>query len=231
MMLKHNQIAIFSQPRTGTKLLAKILKNFGYHYYGEWYANLSTVIQDDVSIRRETYLEKPLSASQSHYVNSIEYIKRYQQLLNIKKKFPRSVITIWPQAMFEFPFIVNQFIDYHWICIKRNPWDQLLSFYISSINKNFDGLHQSVSTLFKEITFRKLYWDYHTTATIQQWLIDNQVATMIDFDELVTGSSKVFGIPYDVATKDEHEQLESLVENLDQVKNWYASLELARLNN
>jgi hypothetical protein len=230
MLLAHNHIAIFSQPRTGTKLLAKILENFGYHTYGEWYANASTKIQGDTAIRREKYLPLPDIMPQRQYVNSTEFIKRYQQLSDIEKKYPRSVATIWPQSLFEFPFIITQFVNHHWVCVKRNPWDQILSFYISYKNQNFDATRISNPIIFREDIFRKMYWDYYTVDGIQQWMVSNQQATVITFDELVHGTSKVFGTTYKITSKDEHNELEQLVQNLDEVKIWFDNFEYIRTN-
>lgn len=224
MLLSNNNIIIFSHPRTGTKLLAKILEGFGYHNHGEWFSLLSARIEGDKAVRREQYIEPVLWSAEHQYIKVKEYIKRF----NSYKKFDKSVITIWPEAILEFPFLLYEFADYHWVCLRREPWETILSFYISSKNNNFDGRYVSQPITIKEEAFKKMYWDYHKTVELQDWLVKNCNATPVDFNQLIAGNSSVFGVTYPVNSKDEHAKLEPLIENLNQVKQWYNTLELKR---
>ena len=221
MLLDHNNIAIFSLPRTGTKLLANIFENFEYHNHGEWFSVLSTHIENNKVIRLKDSLPEINSMSEKQFTYLPQIIDRY----HLYKTYNKNVITIWPEYLAEFPFMLEEFKDYHWISIRRNSWDQLLSFYISSKNFNFDGIKTSVPVIFKEDAFRKIYWNYHTVSVIQDWLIKHKGATLIKFDDLISGNSKIFGKNYSVKSKDEHFELDSLVINLDQVKKWFAELE------
>ena len=225
MLLDHNNIVIFSPPRSGTKLLSKILEDAGYHAHGEWFSPRTTYIDGDKAIRRAEYLEFVVSDSEREFKNSMTHCARLKQY----KKFDKSVITIWPETLLEFPFLVEEFKDYHWACVRRNAWDQILSFYITSTNSNFDGLTQSKATTFQQGTFRKMYWNYHSACHLQDWLVENKSATLIGFDDLVTGHAKEIGPSYQVDSTDQHLDLESFVVNLAHVKNWFKNFEKIRL--
>ena len=224
-MLEHKNIVIFSPPRSGTKLLAKILENFGYFSHGEWFAPRSTKIENNKSIRINTHLEEITSLSERQFKNLKDHIYRHE----LYKKLDKNVITIWPEQLSEYPFMLYDFVDYHWVCVRRNSWEQILSYYISSKNSNFDGVKTSQPVTFKEPAFRKMYWNYHTICSLQDWLVENRSATLIDFEELIQGISLVFGQSYEIKSKDEHTNLESLVENLDHVNSWYDKYEQQRL--
>lgn len=224
-MLEHKNIVIFSPPRSGTKLLAKILENFGYFSHGEWFAPRSTKIENNKSIRINMHLEEITSLSERQFKNLKDHIYRHE----LYKKLDKNVITIWPEQLSEYPFMLYDFVDYHWVCVRRNSWEQILSYYISSKNSNFDGVKTSQPVTFKEPAFRKMYWNYHTICSLQDWLVENRSATLIDFEELIQGISLVFGQSYEIKSKDEHTNLESLVENLDHVNSWYDKYEQQRL--
>jgi hypothetical protein len=84
--------------------------------------------------------------------------------------------------------------------------------------------------MFKEDAFRKTYWNYYRALEMQDWIIKNKSATVINFQDLISGSSNVFGKDYSVNSIDEHTDLESLVENINQVKEWFIKLENNRLS-
>lgn len=225
MLLDHDNIVIFSPPRSGTKLLSKILEDAGYHAHGEWFSARTTYIDDDKAVRRDEYLEYVMSDSEREFKNSVSHCARLKQY----KKFNKSVTTIWPESLAEFPFLVEEFKDYHWACVRRNAWDQILSFYITSTNSNFDGLTNSKATTFQQGTFRKMYWNYHSACHLQDWLVENKSATLINFDDLVSGAAKEIGSSYQVDSTDQHLDLESFVVNLAHVKNWFKNFEKTRL--
>lgn len=223
-MLDNSNIVIFSHPRSGTKLLASILENFGYHSHGEWYALHTTRIENNKAIRLNEFAFNIISRSEGQYQKSMEYMKRHDQYVHLDK----SVITIWPDGLLEFPFMLPKFEKYHWVGVRRDCWNQVLSYYISIKNFNFDGIKESQPVLFKEDMFRKLYWDYHKVCNIQDWLIKNKNFTLLQFDDLINGKSEIFGRPYNVNSTDQHSTLESLVLNIDEVKVWYDKYERQR---
>ena len=225
MLLDHNNIVIFSPPRSGTKLLSNILEEAGYHAHGEWFSSRTTYIDGDKAVRRKEYLEYIMSDSEREFKNSVTHYNRLEQY----KKFDKSVITIWPETLSEFPFIIEEFKDFHWACIRRNPWEQLLSFYITSTNSNFDGLTQSKVTTFQLVAFRKMYWNYYSACHLQDWLTENKSATLIDFGDLVSGNAREIGSSYNVNSTAQHTDLESLVANLSHVRHWFDKFESTRL--
>lgn len=231
-MLTHKHIVIFAPPRSGTKLLANILEDFGYFKHGEWFALQTTKIKGNKSIRAEpdVNIANIVSRSEKQFYTLQESMKRFRLFKNIDKH-EKSVITLWPNYLIEFPLMIYEFTEYHWLCIRRDPLEQMLSYYISSKNSNFDGLKISQSVTFKEDAFRQMYWNYHSACTLQDWLIENKSATLIDFNELIQGKLTTFGQSYEIKSKDEHTNLESLVENLDDVKSWYDKFEVTRLKN
>jgi len=224
-MLSHNNIVIFAYPRSGTKLMAKILEHFGYHSHGEWFSLNTTTIENNKAVRIDLFDTEPVkSASENQYKKIKEHIRRNNLYNNIDK----NVITVWPESLIECPFILTKFLDHHWVCLKRDPWDTMLSYYVSSKNQNFDGSINSKPCTFKEDAFRKTYWDYYKAQEMQDWIIKNRSATVINFQDLISGTSTVFGKEYSVTSKDEHTDLESLVENINQVKEWFKNLEKIR---
>jgi len=225
-MLNKNNIVIFSPPRTGTKLLANILDGFGYYVHGEWYSLMSTTIENNKAIRRTQHITTSMFEPEKQFKRLQEHIRRH----TLYQEFDKNVITIWLEALMEFPFILDDLNNYHWLCLRRDPWEQILSFYISAKNTNFDGLYQSKPVIFNEPFFKKLYWDYYKTYELQDWLLKNKSAELIQFNDLISGESTVFGQPYIVESKDECTDLESLVINIQEVKEWFKTLEISRLD-
>jgi hypothetical protein len=222
--IQTSNIVIFSLPRTGTKLLANILENFGYHNHGEWFSVRSTYIEDGKIFRRTEQSTELKSFSKKQFLNLTGSIERF----NLYKKHNKNTITIWPAYLAEFPFMLYEFGVYHWVGIRRNCWDQILSYYISSVNFNFDGLTTSKPLTIKEEAFRKMYWDYHKVSAMQDWLVENKQATILNFEDLIAGKSSEFGTNYVINSKDEHTNLELLIENLDQTKEFFENLEKSR---
>lgn len=224
MLLNHDNIAIFSCPRTGTKLLAKILEQFGYYIHGEWYAIRSTEIINDKAIRRST----PVQFSGTFSENKFRIISMCERRFELFKPKIKNVITIWPEYLFEFPFMLHHLDNYHFVGIDRNPWDQILSYYISSRNFNFDGNKHSQSITIKYDAFQKMYWDYFSVQRLQDWLIAKNKGSRINFDQLISGTTKIFDQSYQISTTDEHSSLESLIVNINVVRDWFNQLELSR---
>jgi hypothetical protein len=134
-------------------------------------------------------------------------------------------VTIWPESLSEFPFILNDFDNYHWVCLRRDPMSQMLSWWISSKNYNFDGLRTSKPVTIEEHDMQRMYWNYYTVYELQNWLVNNKSATLISFEDLISGNAKHFGTNYNISTIDEHTNLEALVHNMDEVKEWFNILE------
>ena len=223
-MLANNHIVIFSSPSSGTKLLAKIFEDFGYHRHGEWYALYSTYIENGQAIRKDSRSLRVSNWYEDKFFKLKEHIKRY----DLYKKYDKSVITIWPESLLEFPFMLTEYENYHWVCLRRDPWDQILSWFISSKNYNFDGLIESKSIILKKDDIQKAYWEYYTVYELQDWLVEHKSATLISFEDLVSGNSIKFGKNYTVPTTDEHANLEILIQNIDEVKIWFNGLEARR---
>jgi hypothetical protein len=134
-------------------------------------------------------------------------------------------LTLWPGNLWNFPFILENFRDCHWLCPVRDRWTQMLSWFISFYNNNYNGYNTSNPVTISKILFENHYWMLRRTEISQNWILDNFSSTSVPFDELITGKFKGFGTNYIVNSKDEHNELESLIINLDEVKLWFYQLE------
>lgn len=231
MILNHNNIAIFSLPRTGTKLLASIFEQLGYHNYGELYSIRSTEIIDGRPIRLDKHIEFTGSISENKFKRVFMYEYRYKLFESSigNSPFEKNVINVWPDSICEFPFILNHLQNYHFVAVKRNPWDQILSYYISSKNFNFDAKKISVAVAVNRDMFQKMYWDYFRATRFQDWIVSNNRGSIIDFDQLITGNIELFNSQtYSITTVDEHSNLESLIQNIDEVRGWFIELDKKR---
>ena len=230
--IDNDKVIIFSYPRAGTKLIAKILADNNYHNYSEWYDTwTSTVDVATQTSRRLSRVEiennySELDASSRNYVHTKKILERHALL---DSKFTRSTITVWWENLSMFPMLMNLHKDRTWILPKRNSWDQLLSWYIVFVNKNPNGDIDSNPVQVSYHDFERLYWKLRNVTTIQDWIYNNYRAVTIDFDELITGQSKEFGFEYSVDTDDQHDDLESMILNLKQTRKWFEELNQQQL--
>ena len=129
-MLEHNNIVIFSPPRSGTKLLANILENLGYFSHGEWFAPLTTKIENNKGVRRDIYLKEIWSTSERQFKNLNEHVHR----LELYEKVHKSVVTIWPEYMLEL--LKTRLAIEPDARVKQEIENRLLLQKVDSVDKN-----------------------------------------------------------------------------------------------
>ena len=230
-ILDHNEIVIFSFPRAGTKLLARIVQDIGYHRYGEWFDTWSSSIDGDVARRKSK--EDILKAHQNSkerpayqsYIRTLETISRFDNLPP-KEKF---VITLWPDNLDSMPFVLERFKDSYWLLPKRNHWDQLISWFVSMNNQNYEGQHQSKPISIDTGAFIYFYWKLQQVESLQNWISKNKKSSVVEFDKLVSGSYAVLGGSYNISTVDEHSDIEKLVTNIESIRQTFRYLELEKI--
>lgn len=233
-ILDHKRLAIFSYQRSGTKLLASILSDFGYNRFGEWYDQYSNYINNGVATRKslnnidsyQKFADKLYSTSLAYYnVMQEKVIERVEKFNSIIHSADRFVITVWPENVIEFPFLIHQLKDVHWLMIERDSFEQLLSWMVSRKNQNFDAKKTSTPIIIEKRLFSFYYWRLLRVKSMQSWLFKNNCGTMIKYDELISGTSIEFGQPYSVNSVDEHVDIKKYVNNIDEVVEWYNELQ------
>lgn len=205
-----NKITIFGFPRSGTKLLADVYKQQGYHNFGEFFNCATTDIVNDTV----PYAVRSLS------VNDIStlLVEERIELFNTYKDVTPSIVTLMPKPILYKPFILNSLGNRYYLCTQRkNKFEQLISYIISSYNFNYDGLKISKAVKILPGMVERGFKELITTYRIQQHLISTGQGRYIDFDQLIAGKEDL-GFEYKVTSKDEHTNLYGLVENLDEVK-------------
>jgi hypothetical protein len=134
-------------------------------------------------------------------------------------------LTLWSSNLWNLPFILENFKDCHWLCPVRDRWTQILSWFISFYNNNYNGQIQSNPVTISKILFENHYWMLRRTEISQNWVLDNFSGTRVPFDLLTNGTFEGFGSSYHINSKDEHSLLEPLVLNLDEIKECFYQLE------
>jgi hypothetical protein len=229
MILEHKKIIIFSYPRCATKLLASILEGFEYHNYGEWYDVWTSRIDKNTAVRLSA---EEIKKIKEKGIDNLDKLNTDQatQLVNLNNLWKAThnklnpiswTLTLWPSNLNNFPFVLETYRDCHWLCPTRDRWSQMLSWFISFYNNNFNGYIQSRPITISKTLFDRHYWQLRRTEINQNWILNNFSSTPVPFDELTTGRFKGFGADYPVNSKDEHELLEPLVVNLNEVKDWF----------
>jgi hypothetical protein len=233
-ILDHQRLIIFGSPRSGTKLLASILASFGYHPFGEFFdtrtsnlenGKVSRMMPSDIRYYRNQAKERPLLEDYKHTSKILNRLKIWRQLSAVQSKW---TVTVWPENIFQVPSIMLDLQGCKWLCMQRDPWEQLVSYLVVRGNANPDGQHDSQPVTVDYNTMHMLYWRMHSTTMIQEDLIARGIGIRVSFDELVSGTHKGFGGAYPVNTVDQHGDPSLLIENLEEVREWYDSAEIRR---
>ncbi len=230
-LLAHDRLAVFSFPRAATKLIANALTQSGYHNYGEWYDVWSSSIQDDHAVRMSQEQIKARLDLLSEQTRPMDIYMAAQTATRSLQfdKHPRSVVTVWFENAISFPLLFLNMKDHHWICPKRDAWQQLTSFVVSWHNNNFNAQWTSEPVTVDLKWFETFYWRWHHVRVLQEWLVNSGRGTFLDFDSVVSGGCTQLG-DYTVTTADEHVCPENLILNLHEVQSRYTYLEAQRIN-
>lgn len=223
-MIENKCFVIFGYPRSATKLLANVLTQSGCHNYGEWYDVWSSYIEGNHAVR----LDKSAIKKNQETLRRVDVcrhtIERHNQWLDVDK-YSSWTITIWPDNLRNFPFLLQSFQNCHWFCTQRNKWDQYLSWIVSRKNQNYNSLYTSDSVTVTKDDFHDSMVKMTRAKVYQEWILKNLSSSVVLFDDLVSGNFNI-GYDYQINTKDEHTNIENYIINIDEVKDWYNELHL-----
>jgi len=235
--MEHINKIIFGGPRSGTKLLAKIFQDQGYHNFGEFFNSFSCeIVHDSIPYAKRISREEQEKISDirtkagiynDDYRHAITVRERARLFDNFKSITP-SIVTIWEASLKLAPETFKLTDDRFVLCIRRkNRLDQLLSRSITKVHFNHDSELESEPITINLKTFEFHFQSLVYTEQLQEQIVNLGRGKIIDFDKLISGTEDL-GFPYTVTTKDQHSNLETLVLNLDEVvakynklKDWY----------
>jgi beta-galactosidase beta subunit len=243
----NTKLTIFGFPRSGTKLLASIYEQQGYHNFGEFFNPYSTTITgldrplnvdiDDLNgaIPKATRLSfNRQLAIRNRSVNvgktkdavlRTRIVEARQTVFNQFADVDPSVVTCWTNDTSFVRDLFGSMSDRFFLCPQRkNKLDQLLSYCITRNNINFDNELPSKPTKIDLSLLDNLYHQLYVTDRMQDKLVSSGKGRYIDFDLLIAGQEDL-GFTYNVTSEDQHTDLESLVINIDEVKNRIALIQ------
>lgn len=227
---------IFGNPRSGTKLLAEIFQNQGYHNFGEFFNSFNTDISyiNEIPYAVRTSQEKQqwfsnLRKQQGIFVNDHLHRGLMRERLKLFKQFESitpSIVTVWDLTFQLVPESFNLTNNRYILCTRRqNKFEQLLSRSITRQLCNYNGETESVPVVVNETEFHYYFRSLVHIEQLQDHFVENNRGRIIDFDKLITGNEDL-GFDYKVTTQDQHTDLESLIINLNEIKTQYNDLKL-----
>lgn len=226
-MVDNNKIVIFGSPRTGTKLLADVYKQQGYHNFGEFLNTFSCAINRDnipyayripISAQREI---RDKRAYRGTYIDNWYHGKEVRDRINLLKGFndvSPSTLTIW-MATFDYtPEILDDYLrDRFFLCTSRkNEYEQMLSRLVTLAHLNHDCEIESTPV---EVNLNMLNHAFYVNRRIQklqEYIVNSGRGKFVDFDQLINGTADL-GFSYQVTTSDQHNDLQKLILNIDEV--------------
>ena len=223
-----NNVIIFGPPRTGTKLLRQIYVNRGYHNYGEYFDTWSSRVvennserldSNDILVNYKDWISYPERSSYRHVKETFE---RYSNF-NSKNL---AVLTLWWDNLKNCPPLLQSFKNNLWLLTTRNRYDQLRSYCVSILNRNFDGKIQNLAQEIPKSLFVKQYWTMFEIDIMQQWISRNFQSKWVNFDDLINGNADIDN--YTVSSQDENYNLDDYILNQDDVCVWFNELENER---
>lgn len=233
-MEKTNKV-IFAFPRSGTKLLASIYAKRGYHNLGEYFNTYTCKVIDHPVLRAvrmssddwTTVISKRIKNhfEYNNLLNNSDILNRIDQLQKFDTTMP-NIFTMWLPALHVAPQIYEIMLRREILCLRRNNiFEQLLSRFIALENYNYGETdRQSLPIKIKVDQFTTAFYVIHRTNRLQDDLVKRGHARFIDYDRLIAGNESL-GFSYTVDSKDEHDNLERYVTNIDEIKNLYKKLE------
>jgi hypothetical protein len=237
-MLDKKQLAILAFPRSGTKLLADIFQQQGYHNFGEFFnTNNVKLVGNEIlhterlSVSEQKKLNKQRSQQNRLFTRYNASFEIYDRLIEFDKlkHIEPSIVTIWLENCLRFPLLVSSLNDRFFLCIQRkNRLEQLLSRFITKKNFNFDNEVKSSSVNINISRFEEEYSRLCQVYVMQNFLVNSNNGVFVDFDELINGTANL-GFDYSVKSEDQHsrDELYNLIINLEEVQNKFKELELA----
>lgn len=232
-ILDHQHAVIFGYPRSATKLTARILEEFGYHNYGEYFDTwTSTMAVDGIDRISPSDMARIRDIGEKNWPNA-ELLhltaltnRRRKWLEDQSTRLGKWTITIWQENLTIWPSLLFDLSGCVWLCTRRKDrFDQLISFVLISINGNPDGGQPTMPVYVSKEHLSKFYWKLERVELMQDDMIRRGNGILVDFDQLITGRFEGFGSEYMVPTTDQHQDPISFVKNQDDVISWYNELE------
>jgi len=224
---------ILAFPRSGSKLLASVHQQNGYHNFGEFFNSYGTVILDRPVPRA---VRMPIDQQRQIWKTRSDRgfrLDDWTQHLIVKHRFKKfnqyqnldpSVVTIQFSSIDATPDIINLLNSRTVLCLRRkNKFEQILSRCITLTHFNHDNEFPSKPTLVNMEQFNLTFCSLLKLESLQDHYISAGNGKLIDFDELIAGTADL-GFSYNVNSVDQHSDLESLVLNLKEVKARYQEL-------
>jgi len=217
---------IFGNPRSGTKLIAKIYQDNGYHNFGEFFNSFSAEIVNEeipyaVRTSRETQAEVfRLRKEKGWWYDDFKHSKIIRDRFDLFKKYKdvKSIVTVWEATFQLAPETFELINDRNVLCTRRNnKFEQLLSRCITKVHFNYDEEVKSTATPISTSEFEGYFRTLTHVEALQDQIVKMGKGVIIDFDDLISGKANL-GFEYSVKTKDQHSNLEDLVLNLDEIK-------------
>ena len=229
-MKSNNKIVIFGYPRSGTKLLSAIYEQQNYFRFGAFFDTFTSdiVIHENglpCTQRRDISLQKKEQVDRLH-VTGIEKddIKRTElskdrvELFLPHKDIPNTIVTVYPENFNYIPNLHDILKDRYFLCARRsNKFEQLLSNFISWDNLNYYDEVESKPVYVTKVTAEWFTEKLLEAEKMQDNIVESGYGRYIDFDKLILGTEDL-GFEYSVTSNDHNKNLESLIKNLDQVK-------------
>lgn len=237
-MLTNKHLAILGFPRSGTKLLADIFQQQGYHNFGEFFNPNNTYIEENeipfakrlpIDSQKNMISNRQLKSEELFlYENTLVIQQRLDQFKSIVYKDP-SIVTVWLENFLRLPHLLSEFNNRFFICIRRkDKFEQLLSRLVTSMNLNYNNEIPSNTVKINLVRFENEFSKLCRVESMQSFLVNSNRGTLIDFDELINGTANL-GFEYSVKSEDQHssDELYNLIINLEEVENKFKELELA----
>lgn len=225
--MHEQKLVIFGSPRTGTKLLADIYQQQGYHNFGEFLNTFSGVINTDSAVPYTTRMpitdQRQLRETRSfrgRIIDDCYHRKEVKNRLNLLQDFKHispSIITVWLAAFDYAPVMLDDFLrDRFFLCTQRqNVFEQLLSRLVTlyHLNHNNEIPSDPITIDLDKLTYQ--FITHTRVRQLQQYLVDCGRGKFIDFDELISGTADL-GFRYEISTIDQHKNIHDLILNLDE---------------
>jgi hypothetical protein len=235
----NKKLAIYGTPRSGTKLLAALYQQQGYHNFGEFFDTFSSTVVPGSSVARRLTPEEIKEIWVKRTKGSIrdDEQKRLQTNQRIAmfdqyKDIESSIVTVWSSTFYYRGNLLSTTLsDRYFLCTRRrNRLEHLKSIIVATYNHNFDGTIESRPVTAKLDDVVKWVVQMIWVERRQDYIVSQGRGRYIDFDKLITGTEDL-GFEYSVNSIDEHPTLDNLIINLnevteliDQIKNIVAGL-------
>ena len=231
--MEYENKIIFGGPRSGTKLLAKIFQNHGYHNFGEFFNSFSCdIVNDLIPYAKRISIEEQEKISKARPINGYWYddfkhskiIRDRFKLFNNFESTTPSIVTIWEASLKLAPELFKLTDNRFVLCTRReNRLDQLISRCITKTHFNHDEEIESTPVTISLNSFEFHFQSLVYTEQLQDQFINLGKGQLIDFNKLIAGQEDL-GFEYKVETQDQHTDLASLVLNLDDVRKKFNTL-------